>query len=619
MKNGLLIISISGSLFLMNSCSDFLDIEPKNLQTEKTAFQTYSNFATYSLGLYDVFPGANDIAFGDAKTPWLNNNTQINGNAWAYRKITEASNNSEWNFSFIRRVNIMLDNIDPSQLTDKEKAHWRSVGLFFRSYRYIRLMSLYGDVPWIEHVVTEDDVDIIYGKRDSRDVVAANILRDLLYAEQNINADGDGTNTVNVHVVRALISRFGLFEGTWRKYHGLGDAETYLNACVTMSEKLLQSFPNLHNKYEELFNSQDLTGMTGVLLFYAYELNILTHGVQRSNSRASGSTYELSKEMVGKYLCSDGRPISTSSLYDGDKSVFDEFRNRDYRLLLTVVPPSRVHKGGAPTSLEWRFLEPGETVTIGTTTLTVTDEDCAKFREYIDLLAKISKPTQKALPVIAWNNTLATNYTPRFRNFAEGIAPFSGQHGYWYYKYYDTDPPLQATNSQDFPIFRIEEAMLNYAEAKFELGQFNQDVADRTINKIRVRVNVAPMNVAEIDETFDTERDQAVSPVLWEIRRERMVELIGEDFLFNDVRRWKKGEYYNKQQKGAWVKNAEYNNVLRIEGYPTVAASKDKEGYVIYLQEPLGWLEHYYLFPIPLKELILNPELEQNPGYNSPQ
>jgi hypothetical protein len=611
---------MSGLLVLTNSCvNDFLDIEPKNLQTEKTAFQTYSNFATYSIGLYDVFKGANDIAFGDGKTPWLNNNTQTNGNSWAYQKITESSNNAEWDFSFIRRVNIMLDNIDQSQLNEMEKGHWRSVGLFFRSYRYFVLMSLYGDVPWIEHVVTEEDEDIIYGKRDSRDVVAANILRDLQYAEENINPGGDGSNTINVNVVRALISRFGLFEGTWRKYHSLGNSEIYLNACIAASEKLMQSFPNLHNKYEELFNSQDLTGMTGIILFYTYVENILTHGVQRSNSRASGSTYELSKEMVEKYLCSDGRPISTSPLYNGDKTPFDEFRNRDYRLLLTVVPPSRVHKDGAPTSLEWRFLRTGETVRIGTTTLTVTESDSMRFREYIDLLVKISKPSQKALPVIAWNNTLATNYTPRFRNFAEGIAPFSGQHGYWFYKYYDTDPPMQATNSQDMPLYRIEETMLNYAEAKFELGQFDQDIAERTINKIRERVNVAPVNVAEIDEAFDMERDPDVPPILWEIRRERMVELIGEDFFFNDVRRWKKGEYYNKQQKGCWVKNAEYNNVLRIEGFPTVAASRDQEGYVVYLDPPKGWLEHYYLFPVPLKELVLNPQLEQNPGYSRPE
>jgi len=620
MKNIFYKIMILSLFVVANSCiGSFLDIESKNLQTEESTFRTYDNFLTYGWGLYNVFPAANDWGVGDNKSPWMNNNSGTNGNIWAYQKVTEASYNAEWDFSYIRQVNIMLDNIDQSQMTDADKAHWRSVGLFFRSFKYFRLLSFYGDVPWLEHVVTEADEDVIYGKRTPRDEVAANILRDLQYAEEHIKAAGDGVNTINVNVVRALISRFGLFEGTWRKYHGLGNAETYLNACVTASEKLMQSFPDLHNNYDELFNTQDLTGMKGVILFGAYVENILTHGLSRNYTRASGSTYELSKEMIEKYLCVDGNPISTSPLYSGDKTPYDEFRNRDYRLLFTVVPPSRVYKAGTATSIEWRFLTTKDVVKIGATPeRAVTTADSAMFREYIDLLGQISKPSQKALPVKAWNNTLATNYTPRFRNFPEGIAPFSGQHGYWFYKYYDNNPPMQATNSQDIPIFRIEETMLNYAEAKFELGQFNQDVADRTVNKLRVRAGIEGMTVSDINEGFDLNRDQTVPPVLWEIRRERTVELIGEDFAFDDIRRWKKGEYYNTQQKGSWVKNAEYNNTLKIEGYASVAASKDKEGYVVYLDPPKGWLEHYYLLPVPMQDLVLNPELVQNPGYPTP-
>lgn len=619
-KNILLTVFTIGTLLITNSCvNDFLDIQPKNLQTEKTLFKTYDNFLTYSWGLYaSSFPTMNEVCRRDDYTPWLNNNMSTNGNVWAYQRVTEGTGNNEWHFDHIRRCNIMLDNIEQSQMNDVDKGHWRSVGLFFRSYNYFRLLSFYGDVPWAEHTVKEGDT-IVFGPRDSRDVVAANILRDLQYAELNIKPDGDGTNTINVHAVRALISRFGLFEGTWRKYHELENANIYLNACIDASEKLMQSFTELHDNYDELFNTQDLTGMKGVILFRQYALNVLTHDSQRNISRASGSSYELSKEMVNLYLCSDGKPISISPLYDGDKSPFDEFRNRDYRLLFTVLPPSRVYKPGTATSLEWRFLTTQDNVKIGANPIRqVTKEDSVVYREYIDLLAKISKPQQKRLPFIAWNNTLATSYTPRFRNFSEGIAPSSGKHGYWYWKYYDTNPPMQSSNSQDMPIFRIEETMLNYAEAKYELGQFTQDVADRTINKIRARVNVANMNVTEIDDKFDLQRDQTVPPILWEIRRERMVELIGESFLFNDIRRWKKGEYYNTRPKGMWVKNVDYNNTLMIEGYPSVAASKDKEGYVVYLDEPKGWIDHYYLFPIPLNDLVKNPLLKQNPGYASP-
>ena len=113
-------------------------------------------------------------------------------------------------------------------MNDSEKGQWKAVGLFFRSFRYIELLSKYGAVPWLEDVVEKDDTDVIYGPRTSRYDVAANILRDLKFAEEHIKADGDGDNTINRNAVLALFSRFGLREGTWRRYHNLVDPDFYL-------------------------------------------------------------------------------------------------------------------------------------------------------------------------------------------------------------------------------------------------------------------------------------------------------------------------------------------------------------------------------------------------------
>ena len=84
-------------------------------------------------------------------------------------------------------------------------------------------MSLFGDIPWIEHVLTESSEEL-YASRDPRDLVAKNILSNLKYAEEHIKESGDGDNTINTSVVQALISLFRLFEETYRKYHKINDA-----------------------------------------------------------------------------------------------------------------------------------------------------------------------------------------------------------------------------------------------------------------------------------------------------------------------------------------------------------------------------------------------------------
>ena len=97
----------------------------------------------------------------------------------------------------------MLDRIDGSKMTDVEKANWRSVGYFFRSYRYLSLLSAYGGVPWIDHVLSDDETELIKGPRASRDEIAGHILEDLQFAEKNINVNGEGRNTINKACVQA--------------------------------------------------------------------------------------------------------------------------------------------------------------------------------------------------------------------------------------------------------------------------------------------------------------------------------------------------------------------------------------------------------------------------------
>lgn len=600
------------SLFALNACNDdFLERYPLESQTEATAFETYANFKTYSWSFYGVFDNENLLRKigstsengyyeGDVLAGYLEKKGVNARNKYAFRTATVPSSGGGWNFSFIRKVNIMLGNIDKSSMSEAEKAHWRSVGYFFRSFYYAELIARFGDVPWVESVITENDQDKIMGTRTPRKEVARHVLDDLLYAEKNIKTDGDGPNTINVHCVRALIARFGLFEGTWRKYHQLGEEHSFLTESVRASEELMKSFPTVHSNYGEMFTSEDLGKIPGVILYKEYVANVLTsnHG---HYERTSSATNEMNKGTVNMYLCQDGKPIKTSALYAGDKTLYDEMRNRDNRLLQVVLPPYKVNADGSFTD------DPAD-------------------REYIDYVvnAAITTPAHKGLPVYNWSGTLVRQ-VPNIEPGAPQvfIACRSGYYMYKHYNKWDTNSNMQSLNTADKPIFKIEEVLLNYAEAKYELGEFDQSVADRSINKLRPRAGVSPMKVSEISASFDPDRDPSVDPVLWEIRRERIVELMGEGFGFYDIRRWKKAPWFiNRQQIGMWVKRSEVSSQVKIWDPVTKLPNPNlQEGYIYLFNDPvqdgLGWQDKYYLYPIPLTDLALNPNLKQNPGWEN--
>ncbi|WP_018629021.1 RagB/SusD family nutrient uptake outer membrane protein [Niabella aurantiaca] len=592
-------------LLLGASCSDkFLDELPADAFTEGTAFISYDNFKTYSWSLYEIFSDpshlqriAGDITAlpeGDVEANYLYNS---NGrNRWAWQTVTAETPPAGWNFAYIRKVNIMLRNIDRSAMTEPEKEHWRAVGLFFRSFHYMELLSKYGDVPWLEDVVEEDQTDVIYGPRTPRDEVAANILRDLQFAENKIKPGGDGDNTINKNCVLALISRFGLREGTWRKYHGLPDSERYLKECERASALLMTAFPTVAADFQHRWSTEDLRTYPGMILFKEYASNVIMQPFSRSE-RGGSNKIEMHARTIERYLCSDGKPIGTSIRYEGAATMNDEFRNRDYRLLYRIIPPYKVNR------------VPG-----GNVLWTYTNNPAD--REYIDLMNSLDPTGLRPFPVLTWQ-PFTIDRIPHITGATGSLAPMSNNCGYYFYMCYNTGTDVLSGGSfatTDIPIFHIEEVLLNYAEAIYELGKFSQPIADQTINKLRPRAHVANMIVAAIGDDFDPNRDPEVPPVLWEIRRERMAELMGEGFGFDDIRRWKRAGYFiNAQPLGVRMPKAGTPAALK---WVTTGADA---GRCYRIDDPLaqakGWKDYYYLYPIPLTETVLNDKLKQNTGW----
>lgn len=622
-------------LLLVNCNDDYLDKYPVTSLVEETAFETYDNFKAFMWPCYGMFKNGNILTsvnvqglsshyLGDWYAGYLVRKTALN--PYAYQTITETTTSGAWNFSTIRRINIMLSNIDDTQnLNEDEKNHWRAVGYFFHSYWYMMLINRFGDIPWVDQVL-DDNSDEAYGPREDRKVVADKILERLKWAEENIGdfTQRDGENTINQDAVRAAISRFTLREGTWRKYHGLGDYEKYFTECARVSKLLMDAYPNLYYGtdgqpaagYGEMWTTEDLGTVPGVILHKQYLQGYLEAAFSY-REHTSGHDMALHQDVIDLYLCNDGKTIYNSELYNGDKDIYATFRNRDARLYHTVMPPFKINpgRGDYPT---WSFTE--------------NEAD----REYIDIMgvnSSCSNPGigMKRLPAQNWTAAILKE-SPNILGVS-GTSYISSYSGYYLWKSYDQwelNDSKNATNTADKPIFKIEEVLLNYAECLYEQGSFNQVIADQTINKLRDRAGVGRMVVSEIDADFDPSRDKGdpsvagdyeVDPVLWEIRRERIIELMGEGFGFNDVRRWKKAHWMiNKQPKGFWTNKGKAGRGLLNE-QTRLRDNSLTEGYAFLFPDPVntegkGWLEKYYLYQVPTDEIVINPNLDQNPGWN---
>lgn len=625
----------------LSGCNDsFLEKTPVTDLTEDNAFNSYDNFKAFMWPCYEMFTnntirtslngwGQNGQYKGDMDAGYFEQKYEDGYNDFAYQTIASTASGNGWDFkAFIRRVNIMLSHIDGSTMTEAQKNHWRSVGYFFHSFWYMELIDRFGDVPWVDQVLMEDSPEA-YGPRVDRKTVADQVLERLQWAEQNIGnfTAQDGKNTINRDCVRAAISRFGLREGTWRKYHELGDYEKYLQECVRTSELLMNDYPELYKGtdgqpaagYGEMWTTSDLESVPGIILYKSYVDDINPHGACYIE-HTSSHYVEMNQKTVDLYLMKNGKPIlADESGYHGNKDMYAVFRDRDPRLYHTVIPPYKV-KGGKGDYPTWSYT------------------DNPADREYIDIMGantSCSNPGigMKRLPGQNWSASLV----PEIPRLGTG-AFVTCRSGYYVWKNWDnweTNFNNGNLNTADKPIFKIEEVLLNEAEAKFELGAFDQGIADKTINKLRERAGIAKMVVAEINDNFDPNRGKyypkgnetgiSVDPVLWEIRRERIIELMGEGFGFYDVRRWRMAPWFlNRPATGLWMtKEAAVNNSMTLynptTGYSDGLSGAMTEGYLYLFNDPLkegkGWLDKYYLYQVPTTEILLNPALEQNPGW----
>ncbi|WP_372775427.1 RagB/SusD family nutrient uptake outer membrane protein [Mangrovibacterium sp.] len=559
------------SLFPLASCEDdLLDTTPQDELTDVNFWTSSGDLELYANSFYQNLPGWAGSGTGYSANP--DNGTDLSMGTSASERllgnasVPSTSSSSVWYWGNVRKANYFLDNVDRVTTGEEEELnHYRGEGYFFRAYYYFDLLQSYGDLPIIDQYLTDADLDILYAARDPRNEVVDFMLNDLDSAIYLLKAKGDAaTARVCKEVAMLFKARVALYEGTWEKYHagtdfGVegSDGSDFLAIAAEAAYDVIESGSySLHSDYSSVFNQTDLSSNSEVMLWKQYDYS--TYGKSYGNdSQVWPNRSGYTRFAARSYLCTDGNPISVSPLYVGDLTLSTIETNRDPRLAATIMVP-------------------GDVVTINldgvTTYFTVT-------------------------------TFTGTNYCP---------GGMEGQK----YRVPEFDANLVAVTKDLAKIsFRYAEALLIYAEAKAELGTISQADLDISINMLRDRVSMPHLTLGAIVTDPDWPAyGHDLSDVLYEIRRERTVELMSEGFRFDDLMRWRAHTLFVDQRpRGAY-----YEATIKAK---KSGLSVDSENYLDPYLTAVGASgyqfdpERDYLSALPADELIVNENLEQNPGW----
>ena len=480
----------------------------------------------------------------------------------------------------LRKINYYLQNSYHCS-SESVRNQYDGVAYFMRAYFYYIKVRRYGDVPWYSQVLNSDDDEYLFQARDDRGLVMDSIMSDLDKAVNMLPTKKD-----NLHVTKwtalAFKSRAALYEGTYRKYRNMADADKYLKLAAEAAENFIDNggyklYTTGSTPYRDMFNSIDVVDQEVILTSkYGTAANVM-HSIQFNiiNQRQG-----LSKRMMNHYLMSDGSRFTEQQSWETMEYV-DEVKNRDPRLAQTVLCPGYVQVGNTE---------------ISTNELTsITGYRPIKF-----------------VNASAYDGSLKA-YTdfPLFRaaevylNFAEAKAE------------------LGTLTQSDL------DKSVNVIRARAKMPNLN--MADANAHPDALLKEYYP-NVTVSDNTG----------VILEIRRERAVELIMEGFHLWDMFRWKEGQQFTKPFYGCYfpgpgeydmdgdgVTNGKNDLLLYTDSKGSFKGTAKKIGSEVVLSEgdkgylwvhsniTVSWDEgRDYLWPIPADERVLTGGiLTQNPGW----
>lgn len=454
---------------------------------------------------------------------------------------------------------------------------------FFRASYWAYLITHYGDVPFYENPTTiEESFEI---SRTPKTTVFEKIVEYYDYAAAYLPTEYSGIQYATKGAALAMKARAALYMGEY------AIAATAAKACMDLEVY------ELHPEFFNLFLSKTKTSKEFIFQIpRSLELNeIHPTGIPEGylpRNHGGIASRNPSWELLAAFECIDGLMVDKSPLFDPR----NPFKNRDPRCAMTIVPFGSLADGDG-----------------------LTEE--SGFR-YMDI--EYNPHPQHKQVMNYRSGTLIRNQDTR------SVDAYAAFNGLLWHKEVDDDW-IDFMTAPNRTIIRYADVLLMYAEAKIELNEIDDTVLE-AINAVRKRAYANSGIETPLVSTLDQQE------LRLKVRNERRVELAGEGLRYMDLIRWRiahkaiQGNLYglanvvvstdvNVAPSGPLMDNVVSKGLWFWGMPPTI----DEEGlpHFDHLYEAglcrvlnvMNFPERQYLWPIPAKELLLNPNLKQNPGY----
>ena len=649
------VLLLSCSLAILPACDDFLDEEPQSEVSPEKYLLNESQLEAYVnkyYADYDNWKSDSDDKGGMIPSFWgsENGSTYKDDNATDNQQGTNgrylkdtwtvAQSGGKWNFTNINALNYYLQTVVPrlenGELTGTESnlKHLVGEGYFLRALEYFFRLQRLGDFPIVKTVLPDEQEALTEAsKRSPRNEVARFILSDLDQAISLMNNNVKKTR-LSKNAALLLKSRVALFEATWEKYHagtalvpngtgwpGAGkdynagyqfpsgsiekEIEFFLTEAMSASSQVADAVQLTENNqiirdqaskgknpYYDMFASHDPSGYSEVIMYRGYDLS-LNNSHHFNHYLYSGGNTGYTHQFEQVFLMENGLPVyAAGSGYAGDDYITDTKIDRDWRWRLFMKAP--------------------------------------KEAKAVDNIATVEYfPEAPRLYVSDAKNATSTGYIQ-----GKGYS-------------LDYNDQLLGKDQTAFVVYRASEAYLNYIEASYLKNGNIDATADKYWKALRARagvdtdyqktINATDMSKEALNGWDAYSHGALVDATLYNIRRERRCEFIGEGFRYMDLIRWRALDQLNGYQlegakifgpmKSIFGDNLKYdqadeknNNVSSpsLSDYlrPNQVTSTNQ------YYNGLYFYEAHYLDPIAVQHfMITSPDgstVSQSPIYQNP-